>query len=603
MRTVRIARPAARRYHPAMPKGQAASLVELRVLDGPNLYFTRPAVKLTVAVPGWLGAGETKAANRATATGMPGMTGAGAKVSATANGQGRARLRPGEPRTEQRARFVARLAAHLTRSLAEATGTELGVRGRAGPTANQVVVAYPWRRRIAAEAFGREVVVLIDAAFVSRKPLERLIDEAAARLTAVEPGPPPTVPNPKVPVIAVTGTNGKTSSVRLIAHIARAAGKTVAYSSTDGVYLNGRLVEQGDYSGFGGAARAMAQPGVEIAILETARGGILLRGIGALHNDVAVVTNISADHLDLHGIRTIDQLAEVKATVTKITRPNGWDVLNADDPRVLAMRKGARGRPWLISLDHQHPALRQVLNEGGRGMTVIDRWMTVLESNRDPRPLIAMEDVPMTLAGISSHNVHNALGAAAAGLGIGLPQEAVVRGLRTFVLDAETNPGRLNLFELNGRVIVIDYAHNEAGMHGLVETSRGLRAPGAEVWLSFCTAGDRTPDILHALGYAAARGSDHVGISEMPVYLRGRDRQDLIDRLTAGCVDGGATRVAVYPSEVRALGSMLRRSKPRDVVAVTALSQRAEVFAYLKSKGARRIGPSRVRQLVRRART
>jgi cyanophycin synthetase len=432
------------------------------------------------------------------------------------------------------------------------------------------VIAYPWRRRTAAEAFGHEVADLIDVAFASRKPIAKLVSEAAARLARVAPGPSPSVPDPTIPVIAVTGTNGKTSTVRLIAHIVREAGRSVAFSSTDGVYLNDALVEHGDYSGFGGAARAMSQPGVEVAVLETARGGILLRGIGALHNDVAVVTNVSADHLDLHGIRTIDQLAEVKSTITRITRPKGWDVLNADDPRVLAMRKGARGRPWLISLDRDHPALRQVLDEGGKAMTVVDRQMTLLEPGRDPRPLVRMEEIPITLAGISSHNVQNAMGAAAAALGIGLPEEDVVRGLRTFVLDPESNPG--------------------------------LCAPGSEVWITFGTAGDRSDDILHALAYTAARGSDHVSIVEFQRYLRGRDRDDLIARLSAGCVDGGASRVPVYANELRAIGTMLRRSKRRDVLAVTALAQRGEVFAYLRAKHARRIGPARVRQLVLRAR-
>jgi cyanophycin synthetase len=579
-----------------MPKGPAASLVELRVLDGPNLYFTRPAVKLTLSVSGWLAAGEARVVNRAAAAGLPGLASGGS------NGAGRPRLRPGEAASEQRARFIARLASHLTRALADATRTHLGVRGRPGPAPDQLVIAYPWRRRTAAEAFGHEVADLIDVAFASRKPIAKLVSEAAARLARVAPGPSPSVPDPTIPVIAVTGTNGKTSTVRLIAHIVREAGRSVAFSSTDGVYLNDALVEHGDYSGFGGAARAMSQPGVEVAVLETARGGILLRGIGALHNDVAVVTNVSADHLDLHGIRTIDQLAEVKSTITRITRPKGWDVLNADDPRVLAMRKGARGRPWLISLDRDHPALRQVLDEGGKAMTVVDRQMTLLEPGRDPRPLVRMEEIPITLAGISSHNVQNAMGAAAAALGIGLPEEDVVRGLRTFVLDPESNPGRLNLFELDGRVIVIDYAHNQAGMNGLVETCRGLCAPGSEVWITFGTAGDRSDDILHALAYTAARGSDHVSIVEFQRYLRGRDRDDLIARLSAGCVDGGASRVPVYANELRAIGTMLRRSKRRDVLAVTALAQRGEVFAYLRAKHARRIGPARVRQLVLRAR-
>jgi cyanophycin synthetase len=234
-------------------------------------------------------------------------------------------------------------------------------------------------------------------------------------------------------------------------------------------------------------------------------------------------------------------------------------------------------------------------------MTVIDRQMSMIEPGRDPRPLVALEDVPMTLAGISSHNIQNAMEGAAAAIGVGLSEQAVVRGLQTFVLDPERNPGRLNLFELDGRVIVIDYAHNEAGMAGLIEACRGLRKPGSEIWLAFCTAGDRTNEILHALGYAAARGSDHVAIAELLHYLRGRDRQDLIDRLVAGCVDGGASEVPVYVDELSALEELLRLSKRGDVVAITALVQRAEIFPYLKRRGARRLGPTRVRQLVRRA--
>ncbi len=155
--------------------------------------------------------------------------------------------------------------------------------------------------------------------------------------------------DPHVPVVQVTGTNGKTTTVRLLAHLVRSAGKTVAYSSTDGVFRDdGVLVEAGDYSGFGGAARALEQE-PDVAVLETARGGMLLRGVGIRHNDVAVVTNVSEDHLGLHGVDTVDQLAEVKAVITRITRPDGWDVLNADDPRVLAMRRHATGRPWLFS--------------------------------------------------------------------------------------------------------------------------------------------------------------------------------------------------------------------------------------------------------------
>ncbi len=561
----------------------AVRVVEIRVLEGPNLYFTRPAIKLTLAVPGWLAANERRAAALARRIRLPGTA------------------RPGEPRTEQRRRFVARVAAHVTRSLATAAGSRIGVRSRPGAEPDHIVVAFPWRRRAAAEALGREVADLLGVALRARRPFRDLLSERAARLARVQPGPGPSLPVPHVPVIAVTGTNGKTTTVRLLAHLFGAAGRTVAYTSTDGVYLNGRLVEEGEYSGPSGAGMALSQPGVDAAVLEVARGGILLKGIGAAHADVAVVTNVSADHLGLHGIVTLDQLAEVKAAITRIVRPEGWSVLNADDPRVLAMRRAAGGRPFLFSMDPDHPALRAVLAEGGRAIAPIDGRLALLRPGSIV-PLVPLEDVPVTLAGISTVHVQNAMAAAAAALGVGLSRVEVVRGLRSFVLDPERNPGRANLFEHDGRVVVVDYAHNEAGMEGLVEICRGLRAPGASVWIAYGSAGDRSDDIMHAVGYRAARGADRVAVVELHRYLRGRDPEDVVARLRGGALDGGAVDVPDFPDEVAGLRWMLSNASEGDVVAIAALSQRHELFELLERRGATRVGPGRCRHLVRRAR-
>jgi cyanophycin synthetase len=556
-----------------------AELVELRVLDGPNLYFPRPAVKVSLGVGGWLTLPEERVDAAMSRAGVRG--------------------RAGRPGSDQRRRTIARLAARLTGRLAAASGVRLAVRGRPGPSDDEVVVAFPWRRRGSAEALGREVAPLLDQV-AGRRSVARLVDEAVERVASVAPGEEPSVPDPACSVISVTGTNGKTTTVRLLAHLVRSAGRSVAYSSTDGVYRgDGELIEEGDYSGFGGAARALASD-PDVAVLETARGGILLRGIGVMHNDVAVVTNVSEDHLGLHGIETVDQLAEVKATITRITRVGGWDVLNADDPRVLSMRRGATGRPWLCSHDPGHPAIRDVLAEGGRATVPLDGWMTVLEASAS-RPLVALIDVPVTIAGISRHNVMNAMQAASAALGVGLPARHVVHGLKTFVTDPERNPGRANLFELDGRIVVIDYAHNEAGMIGLTEILAGLRRAGAEIWLAICAAGDRTDQILHDFAYRAARGSDRLAISELLRYLRGRDRQDTIERMAAGARDGGKDEIDVYADELSALRGLLSRSKRGDVIGVTALGMRAEVFAWLEQAGARRMSPARVRQLVRRA--
>jgi UDP-N-acetylmuramyl tripeptide synthase len=380
----------------------------------------------------------------------------------------------------------------------------------------------------------------MEALLRGRSPA-RLAAAAGAHLAAADPGPEPVVPDPEVPVVQVTGTNGKTTTVRLLAHIVRSAELHVAYSSTDGVYRgDGELIEHGDYSGFGGAAMALAQH-PDVAVLETARGGLLLRGSGVLHNDVAVVTNVSEDHLGLQGVDTVDQLAEVKAIITKITRPGGWDVLNADDPRVLAMRRHATGRPWVFSLDPDHPAFREVLSDGGRAMTVMDGKMTWLQAH-EAHPLVNLLDVPVSMAGVSSVYTQNAMAAAAAALAVGVPARAVAKGLRTFVPDAERNPGRANVFTLEGRIIVIDYAHNEAGVMGLTELLDGLRVKGREVWVAICTAGDRTDAILRAFAFRAAVGSDHLAVAELVHYLRGRSREDLLDQMRAGAGDAGGLR-------------------------------------------------------------
>jgi cyanophycin synthetase len=559
---------------------EAVRTAELRVLEGPNVYFPRPAIKLTLEVPGWLRASEDRAARAARAAGVLGAE-------------------PGSAGGERRVRLAARVAVQVARRIARATGTgRLAVRGRMGPEPGQIVVAFPWRRREAAEALARAIAVATGA--VLRRSAERVVAELAAEVAGADPGPEPTVPDPEIPVIQVTGTNGKTTTTRLLAHLVTVSGKRVAYSSTDGVYRNGRRVLEGDYSGFAGAETALEQR-PDVAVLETARGGILLRGIGVLHNDVAVVTNVSADHLGLHGISTVDQLAEVKASITRITRPDGWAVLNADDPRVLAMRRVATGRPWLFSLDPGHPAFREALAEGGRAMTVIDGTIVWIDGHV-VRPLVDLERVPVSLAGISGIYTQNALAAAAAGLAVGLRPTDVARGLRTFVPDPKVNPGRSNLFSLDRRIVVLDYAHNEAGMDGLVEILHGLRVPGREIWLAICTAGDRTDRILEGFGLRAALGADHLAIAELVRYLRGRSREDIVDRLRRGAARAGKRDVPVYRDEMRALRAMLDASAPGDVVAVTALGQRPQAFRWLREKGARQLDPSDVRRLVRRAR-
>ena len=279
----------------------------------------------------------------------------------------------------------------------------------------------------------------------------------------------------------------------MIAHLGpHRTARLVGWSNTDGIYIDGELVEAGDYSGPSGAGRVLAHDNVEFAVTETARGGILLKGIGLTRNDVSVVTNVSADHLGLQGIDTLDQLAEVKAVVPRITRKDGWAVLNADDPRVFAMRGVIKAQPWVFSRDPDSPAIREVLSDG-RPRHHRHRRLGRRCSRRTPTPTRSCElvDVPMTLAGLSRFNVENTLAAASAALAVGIPREVVVEGLRTFLPDAEHNPGRMNFFTVDDVTVVVDLAHNEAGLEALLEIMNGVRRPGGRLLLGLGAVGDR----------------------------------------------------------------------------------------------------------------
>jgi cyanophycin synthetase len=561
----------------ADPTGPGASLVELRVLDGANLYFPRPAIKLTLDVAGLLALPEELAA---AAAGRAGLAG----------GQ------PGAPGSEQRRRFATRLLAHLVRRAAAAAGVRaLAVRSRPGPEPTQVVVAYPWRRQHAAEALGRAVAGL--AAAVDAPDLAERVRTAGAALGRAAAGPAPSLPVPRIPTVAVTGTNGKTTVTRLIAHMGRCAGLHVGWSNTDGIYLDGELVEAGDWSGPGGAGRVLAQPGVELAVLETARGGILRRGVGVAHNDVAVVTNISADHLGLGGITTLDQLAEVKATIVRITRPGGWVVLNADDPRTLAMRRLTRARPFVFGLEPNAPGLREAQTEGGRAATVLDGDLVVLARGRVDR-LLPVLDVPVTLAGLASFNLANALAAAAAGIAVDLPRKAVLDGLRSFRPDPGQNPGRMNVLDLGGRAVIVDMAHNEASLLALLEVARGLRLPGCRVLAMVGTAGDRSDELIRSLGELAARGADRVVIGEKARYLRGRDRDELIRLLREGAATVGVTDLPVHETELAGLRALVAESGSGDVCALMAPAQRDEILTWLTDQGAHLLDPDELRARV-----
>jgi len=565
------------------------SLVELRVLEGPNLYFPRAAIKLTLDISGLAAVPEERALLFAQRIGL-------------------ATTRPGAPHSGFRQRFAARALARLVRAIAQETGTtKLAVRVRPTSDPHRLVVAFPWRLRGRGIALGEAVATVLDAVpgTGSAADIDSVVGEAAATAAAADPGERPTTIVPKVPVVAVTGTNGKTTTSRMIAHIARTQGLLVGWSNTDGIYIDGLLVEAGDYSGPSGAGRVLAHQEVEFAVTETARGGILLKGIGLVRNDVSVVTNVTADHLGLQGIDTVDQLAEVKSVVARITKPSGWSVLNGDDPRAFAMHNVTKAQPWVFSRDPDSPAIREILNAGGRATTVIDGWVSVLRPGTDPDPLVELVDVPMTLAGLSRFNVENTLAAASASLAIGIPRATVIEGLRTFRPDAEHNPGRMNFFSIpvaGGVVsVVIDLAHNEAGLEAMLEIMQGVRRPGARLLLAMGAVGDRTDELIDKLGEIGARDADEVVIAHKDRYLRGRTREALETLMRAGATRVGVEDVPAYPTEVEGLAALVARAEPGDVVGLMCHYDRQGAYDWIAAQGGTADTPETLADKVRTA--
>ncbi len=528
-------------------------LLELRVLDGPNRFFPRPAVKLEFGAE---------------------APGAASDVAATAG-----------------------LAVRRLHVALDLPVPRVAVR----PSADRrrVSLVFPWRRRAIAQSIGAAAARMALGHSTERREL--------GALRAVASGPRPDLPRPRIPVVAITGTNGKSTTTRLIAHIAESAGLRTGMTNSDGIYLRGELVEAGDWTGFGGAGRVLAQPDLDIAVLETARGGILLRGIGYAANDVSVVTNISADHLGLQGIDTLDELADVKAAVVRITKRSGWAVLNAADPRVWAMRRQTRARWYPFSTDPNAPQIDAALDRGGRAAVLQRGWLVLLAAGRPPRRLARAVDLPVTFAGLSQANVANALAAAAAADAAGIPPDQIAAGLRSFAQDNADNPGRLNLYERNGVLALVDFAHNEASLTSLLEVCRALAsAPGrrargkvrGQVRLAVGTAGDRSDEILHNLGVLAA-GADDVVICEKPHYLRGRDLEGMNAILREGIAEGGYSgSVPAIATELGALRELLARSRHGDVAAVMSHAERAEIFAWLQGEGYRPVDLERLQVLV-----
>jgi cyanophycin synthetase len=322
----------------------------------------------------------------------------------------------------------------------------------------------------------------------------------------------------RVPIAAVTGVNGKTTTTRLIAHILTRTQSCVGMTCTEGIYIDGERVEAGDCSGPISARTILQHPRVEAAVLETARGGILRAGLGFDRCDVAVVTNIAeGDHLGIADIETVEQLARVKRTIVDVVAPDGHAILKADDPLVADMAGHCPGAVVFFARDGQHPLLAEHRRKGGRAAFVRDRRIILAEGPQEI-PLVSLENVPLTHGGYVGFQVENALAAAAATWVLGVPCEVILAGLETFPADLERTPARFNLLDFNGATVVLDYGHNVSSLASLIEAFEPL--PHKFRSAIYSAAGDRRDADIIRQGEMLGDAFDRVILEEN--CIRGR---------------------------------------------------------------------------------
>jgi cyanophycin synthetase len=376
----------------------------------------------------------------------------------------------------------------------------------------------------------------------------------------------------RVPIAAITGTNGKTTTARMLAHITKMAGFTPGLTTTDGVYIDGQRTVQGDMTGPVSARMVLADPQIDIAVLETARGGLLRAGMGVNEVNVGAVLNVQPDHLGLKGIDTLEQLAEVKRIVVEVA--TDCAVLNADDPLVLKMSGYTEAKNiCYVTMNPQHTLVREHIRAGGRACALeggVNGQMIALYDKGGHIPLLWTHLIPATLEGRATHNVQNAMVAAAMAFSLGIKLDAIRQGLRTFDSTFFQAPGRMNVFNEHPFKVLFDYGHNAHAVAAMADLAQRLDVTGRRI-VVLAGPGDRRDEDLVAIAKAVAGRFDHY-ICRRDDSLRDR-KPDEVPRIQAAALrEAGVAEstISVIPDEQEAIAAALEMGQPGDLLLVFA---------------------------------
>lgn len=369
-----------------------------------------------------------------------------------------------------------------------------------------------------------------------------------------------------IPIVSVTGTNGKTTTTRMIAHILSLYGYNVGMTTTGGIYINNKCILKGDTTGPNSARTILNDRNVEAAVLETARGGIIRSGLGYDLADVGVITNISDDHLGIDGIKTTSDLAFVKSLVAEAVKDRGYAALNADDEFTPWISERVRCNIIYFSRNKDNIILKRHLKDGGIGVYLIDDVLCI-GKGQEVFPVASIADIPSTMEGRISYNIENSLAAAAGSFGLGIPIEAISRGLKTFYLNETQNPGRFNIYNVGNFRVLVDYGHNVSGYTGVLEAAKKLGASRLVGVIG--VPGDRSNESTIRIGRIAGENFDYIYIKE-DMDLRGRNPGEIARLLEMGALSSGKPRDAmkIILSETIALKTAMDEARPGDLIVV-----------------------------------